>query len=111
MNEYIIYTSEGNTYGPNMNVDIENCQVLGTIRGHSENSAIKKLFQQNKLIELAGFSVDNTFARPLLTDSIREDIKTVINYLWEDEFTHFQECDFPNDHIYRILRRLKNIVK
>lgn len=47
MNEYIVYTTEGYTSGPNENVDLENCQVLGIIEDLSEEGAINKLFEQN----------------------------------------------------------------
>ena len=110
MNEYIIYTTDGYTSGTNTNVEVENCQVLGVIDGISGGDAIRKLFEQNGWLEAAGFTIDNTFARPLLTTSIKEDIKTVIDYLWKDEHTHFQKSHYPNDHIFRVLKRLKNYI-
>lgn len=42
MNEYVVYTADGYTSGPNTNVDVENCQVLGIIEEFSEEDAIKK---------------------------------------------------------------------
>lgn len=107
MNEYVVYTADGYTSGPNTNVDVENCQVLGIIEEFSEEDAIKKLFKQNEWIPKAEFTEDNTIARPLLTSSIVEDIKIVIDYLWKDEYKYFQENYYPQDHIYRILKRLK----
>ncbi len=110
MNEYIVYTTEGYTSGPKMTADVENCQVLGTIEGRSEGDAIKKLFKQNEWIMKAGFTLDNAFARPLLTNSIQENIRTVVDYLWKDEYTHFQENNYPQDHIFRVIKRLKNSI-
>ena len=108
MNEYIVYTTEGYTSGPTEGVDVENYQVLGIIEGFSEEGAINKLFEQNDWIHRAGFTVENVIARPLLTTSVVEDIKMVIDYLWKDEHKHFQENYYPQNHIFRILKRLQN---
>ncbi len=108
MNKFIVYTTEGHTTGPNINADVENCQVLGIIEGNSDNDAIKKLFNQNEWIVNAGFTLDNALALPLLTDTMVEDIRTVTEYLWEDELNHFQENHSPKNHVFRILKRLKD---
>ncbi len=55
MHKYIIYTTEGYTSGPNTDIEVENCQVLGIIDGCSEEDAITKLFRQNEWILKAGF--------------------------------------------------------
>ncbi len=52
----------------------------------------------------------NAIAHPILTASIKEDIKTVIEYLWKDEHKHFQENHYPKNHIFRVLKRLKNYI-
>lgn len=109
MKEYIVYTTEGYTSGPDSNADVENCQVLGIIEGLSEEDAIYKLFEHNEWITTAGFTEDNAIARPLLTSSIVEDITKVVDYLWKDEHKHFQENHYPKDHIFRVLKRLKNL--
>lgn len=110
MNEYIVYTTDGYTSGANTNVKVENCQVLGVIDGLSGDDAIRKLFEQNEWIEKAGFTIGNTLARPLLTTSIKEEIKTVIDYLWKDEHARFQESNHPDDHIFHVLKRLKSYI-
>lgn len=107
MNEYIVYTAEGYTSGPETESNVENCQILGMIEGLSEMDAIEKLFEQNEWIKKAGFSIDNAIARPLLTASIMEDIKTVIDYLWDDEYNHLQENHYHQDHIFSRIKRLK----
>lgn len=56
MNEYIIYTTEGETIAPNTNVEVENCQVLGRANGMNEEEAKKNLLDENKWIANAGFS-------------------------------------------------------
>ncbi len=110
MNEYVVYTIEGYTSGPDSNVDIENCQVLGFVEGFSEEDAINKLFEQNEWLPKAGFTMGNAIAHPILTASIKEDIKTVIEYLWKNEHKHFQENHYPKNHIFRVLKRLKNYI-
>lgn len=67
MHKYIIYTTEGYTSGPNTDIVVENCQVLGIIDGCSEEDAITKLFRQNEWILKAGFTVGNAIVHPLLT--------------------------------------------
>ncbi len=66
--EFIVYTPEGFTTGPNTNVDVSNCQVLGFIDADSEAHAIKKLFELNDWIHKAGFTMENALALPILTD-------------------------------------------
>lgn len=110
MNQYIVYTTEGFTSGPNKEEDVENCQVLGIIEERSEKQAVKRLFEKNEWIREAGFSMDNAIALPILTKSIKEDIKTVVEYLWKDEHRHFQENHYPKDHIFREVKRLKSVL-
>lgn len=107
MNEYIVYTTEGYTYGPNSDVDVGNYQVLGIIDGSSKEDTVNRLFEQNDWIRKSGFSIDKAIAYPLLTTSIQDDIRTIVEYLWKDEHRHFQENHYPKDHIFRILKRLK----
>lgn len=55
MNEYIIYTKEGYTIAPNNDIDVENCQVLGCVRGNDATEAQDKLLRENSWIIEAGF--------------------------------------------------------
>lgn len=110
MNQYVVYTTEGFTAGPNTDIDVGNCQLLGTIEGCSEEDAIKRLFEQDEWIQKAGFSMNNAIAHPLLTKSIQEDIKNLVEYLWEDEHRHFQENNDSQDHIFYTIKRLKDIL-
>lgn len=107
MGTYIIYTTEGFTTGPNPEVEIENCQVLGIIDAKSPESAVKELFKQNEWIAQAGFSADHVVVRQLLTQTVKKDLRTVIEYLWYDELKSYQEDRYPGDHIFINLRRLK----
>lgn len=42
---------------------------------------------------------------------IKQDVKAVLDYLWQDEERHYQECGgYPKKHIFHVLKRLaKNI--
>ena len=46
--------------------------------------------------------------RPIYSESLRNDIKTVVEYLWIDEERHYEENDRPNGHIFETLCRLKD---
>ncbi len=41
----------------------------------------------------------------MVKKQLKEDIKTILNYLWNDEQKHYQENPSKN-HIYTVLRRL-----
>lgn len=107
MSEYIFYTTEGFTQAPNGN-DVENCQVLGRVMGKNEKEAKSNLLKENPWIEEMGFDTADIIVKQLLTEEQKADIKTVIDYLWEDEHKHFQEEYYPKSHIYRIMKRLKS---
>ncbi|MCR4812283.1 MAG: hypothetical protein K5867_06790 [Bacteroidales bacterium] len=65
MNKYIIYTTEGNTLAPNMNVEVENCQMLGESRGNNPNEAKDNLLKDNPWISEAGFNRAEFIVRQL----------------------------------------------
>lgn len=106
MSEYIFYTTEGSTQDPNGD-DVENCQILGKVFGRNEEEAKCNLIKENPWIEEAGFDTTDLIAKQLLTEEQKADIKAVVDYLWKNEYEHFQEEDYPKNHIYIILKRLK----
>jgi len=58
MKRYIIITKEGRTEGPNVNFEINNCQVIGIVENvESEDEALKKVLIENDWIFDAGFNV------------------------------------------------------
>jgi len=107
MSEYIFYTTEGFTQGPNGN-DVENCQVLGRTFGKNEKEARCNLLKDNPWIEEAEFDTTDLIVKQLLTEEQKADIKAVVDYLWENEYKHFQKSHYPKEHICRILKRLKS---
>lgn len=58
MKKYIFLTREGQTIAPNENIVIENMQVIGIVENViDEESALKKLLQENTWIWDSGFNV------------------------------------------------------
>ena len=110
MNEYIFYTCEGYTYPPKENKEVENCQVIGRAWDNNEQQAKKNLIKTQPWIEECGFDSNEFICKQLLTEDNKGDIKIVVEYLLQDEYKHFQEEGEPENHIYRTLLRLKEII-
>lgn len=70
--------------------------------------ARSNLLKENPWIEVTGFDTTALTVKQLLTEEQKADIKAIVDYLWKDEYKHFQERRYPKEHIYRILRRLRN---
>lgn len=111
MNEYLIYTTQGVTIAPNEDVPVENCQLLGRSSGESFLKALENLYKENHWISEAGFGKSECIGAQVLSTAQREDISKVINYLWKDELKYYQESEYSRDHIFRILARLRSILK
>jgi hypothetical protein len=107
MAQFIFYTLEGSTIAPN-NTDVGNLQILGIENGLCPNDTLEKLLSDNKWIEETGFSKDKIKHYSIVPDSFQNDVQTIIDYLWVDEEKHFEESLKDDNHIFRVLRRLKN---
>ncbi|WP_026905470.1 hypothetical protein [Pedobacter glucosidilyticus] len=58
MKKYIILTPEGETIGPNRDVEVNNLQVLGIVENvKNKDEAISKLLKENDWIFDAEFNV------------------------------------------------------
>lgn len=111
MNEYLIFTTEGQTIAPNEDVEVENCQLLGSAHGNNPEEAKDNLLKYNPWIAEAGFDKSKFIVKQLMTDEERVAIKEVLDYLWDAEKRHFEENGMPNNHIFSVLERLKMIIK
>ena len=109
MNEYIFYTTEGQTYAPNDSIEVENCQLLGTANGSNESEAQENLLNENPWITEAGFDPAEFLVRQILTNEQRNDINMLVDYLWADEERHFEESEDKDNHIFNVLKRLKGL--
>ena len=110
MNEYLIYSSEGYTEGPNEEVEVDNCQLLGRVFGDSALEAEIKLCQENRWIKECGFRLHKTTTVQILTEAQRKDVETVVDYLLSKEMADFYDNHFPENHIANVLLRLKKMV-
>ncbi len=108
MNEYILYTTEGETIAPDKEVEIENCQVLGRIQAKNAEQAKQLLVQENPWIEEAGFDTTEIVVRQLLTEAQKADIKAIVDYLSEGRYENLQEMHSSEEYVYRIIKRLKS---
>lgn len=110
MNEYIFYTTEGITLAPNQDKDIDNCQILGFIEAKNSYEAKDLLLENNPWIIEAGFSMSRIMVKQVLMNEQIKDIQAIVDYNWDDEKKHYQECgNYPKKHIFRILKRLKQV--
>lgn len=111
MDEYLIYTTAGETIAPNSDVDINNCQILGRSFGRTLSEAIDSLFNENFWISEAGYAKCDCIGVQVMSQSIKDDIIDVAEYLQQDEVKHFTENYHPNSNIFLAIDRLKNISK
>lgn len=109
MNEYIIYSMEGETIAPNYDIEVDNCQVLGRIKASDAKQAEELFLKEYPWIEEAGFDMARTTKIQILTEQKRKDVLQVVDYLWNDEKRHFLEENADKNHIFRVLCRLKSM--
>lgn len=110
-NQYLFITTEGDTIAPNTDYPVDNLQVLGFVGADTEKNAMHKLIQENPWIEPSGFDVSQAICLKILTEDIRKDIHSIVDYLRGDEERHYEEQSPKDrkDHIFNILKRLSEI--
>ncbi len=109
MNEYVFYTAEGYADAPNGGYEVENCQMLGRACGRNKSEAQKSLLEENPWIIEAGFDPGAFFVEQVLTKEQRANILSLIGYLWKDEELRHEESEDKGNHIFNVLRALKEI--
>lgn len=110
MNEYLFFTLEGATLPPIEGKEVENCQLLGKANGKTLKEAKSNLLKENPWIEECGFDCDCIIAEQILTEEQKKDIQTLVEYLYEDEKSHYIEWRYPKDHIFRVIKRLSKMI-
>ncbi len=114
MNEYMFYTAEGFSQSPN-ETDCENLQILGFEKAESLEIAKKQLLENNDWILKYGFNADKILSKKILTEKTEASIKTVVDYLWNDEEKNYEECLATDgkveNHIFNSLKNLKGVLK
>lgn len=113
MAKFIFYTGQGYTISPNGD-ELESLQILGIEEGQSENDALNNLFNNNEWILESNFSKEDIKCNAILNSNVLNDIKVVLDYLWKDEETHFEEGrlnkeDLSN-HIFNSLKSIKDAI-
>lgn len=114
MNEYMFYTFEGFTQSPNK-TDCENLQILGFEKAENLEVAKEHLLVNNDWISRYGFDTEKILSKKILTEESLASIKTVVDYLWEDEEKDYEEYlasgGNVGNHIFKHLKKLKIIAE
>ncbi|MBO4640807.1 MAG: hypothetical protein J5710_13735 [Treponema sp.] len=127
MNEYVFYTFEGYTESPT-GKECKNIQLLGFESGMTKKDAKKNLIEKRNWIKELDFDVNEIESKQLLSYENKQDINTIIEYLWQDEKRNFEE-EFSTDndinidnlsayelnklcpnHILSVLKRLQELI-
>ncbi len=111
MNEYIFYTVEGYTYPPREDKAAENCQVLGRAFGKNKKEARTQLEKKSPWIKDLGFDINKAICKQVLSEGNKRDIEMLLEYLMEEEYNHYQESEEQENHIYKVLLRLKDMIR
>ena len=83
MKNYIFITEEGVTYQPNSTSsepDIENCQVIGFVKGNNEDEAFKNLKKENEYL------LDTNFNEIICMELKNEDYYKKAKYFYLGEY-------------------------
>lgn len=109
MNEYIFYTTEGTTYPPIEGKEVDNCQLLGRASGNTLEEAKSNLLKENPWIEECGFDSNSIKAEQILTEELRKDIQTLVEYLHKDKDKYCEEWECSENHILKTIQRLEKL--
>lgn len=110
MGTYIFYTDEGYTIAPN-GESLESLQILGIEDGATEDEAWMNLYKNNEWIKENEFRESRIRCYAILRPNVLNDINTLIQYLFADEYKHWEECEFPDNHIFHILKRIQENIE
>ena len=109
MKQFVFYTCEGYTESPTQKV-VENIQILGFEEGKSIKEANKNLLFKRPWIIESGFNEQEIIHKQLLDEKTKSLIKKIIDYNWDEEKRHYERTPVSN-HIFLILKELKNIIE
>lgn len=106
MARYIFYTDEGYTVAPN-GKNMDNLQILGTEDGLDEKEATDNLFKNNTWIIESRFLINKIKCYAIFNPDFIPKINEVVEYLYEDEERHWEESEFPEEHIFQTISQVK----
>jgi hypothetical protein len=110
MGRFIFYTDEGYTISPN-DTELESLQILGFEKAKNLNEGKQILLENNPWINESGFKIETIKSDLILDKNSLNDIKSLIDYLYENEKKKYEESNEPEDHIFLKLERLKKLVQ
>lgn len=105
MNEYLFFTSEGQTVAPNGDAEIENCQILGRAKGKNALEARENLLADNEWISEAHFNPAKFWSVQVLTEAQRADIQALAKWVLHDG----QGTNSEGTAILQVAQRLQMI--
>lgn len=86
-------------------------QIVGFEKVENLEIAKKCLLANNDWISKHGFDTEKILSKRILTEESLASIKTVVDYIWEDEEKDYEECLVSgknvDNHILKHLRKLK----
>jgi hypothetical protein len=109
MAKFILYTDEGYTISPS-GQELESLQILGFEEAKNIKDGIQLLLENNPWIDKSGFKTESIKSHIILDKNSLSEIKSLIDYLYENEKKHFEESDNPENHIFLKLKRLKSLL-
>ena len=81
MNEYMIFTLEGETIAPNHDVEVENCQLLGRVQARTAAEAQHLMLKESPWVETAGFTESGFIIEQIVTKEQLSDIRLIVDHL------------------------------
>lgn len=86
---------------------INGLHILGLEKGKNEQEALDSFLNNNRLIRDGELPIDNIKSKVLLTPETVRNISILIDYLWEDEYRHWEELECPGEHVFMVLKQIK----
>lgn len=84
MNEYLFFTTEGETIAPNADIEVENCQLLGRVHASCVDEAQLVLLKENPWIKRAGFSLEGFIREQIATREQLSNIQVIVDFLLDE---------------------------
>lgn len=56
------------------------------------------------------FDINNAYVEQMLTGNQKNDMKLLIDHFWDDEKRKYEESGMKDNHIFNVLKRLKQSI-
>lgn len=84
--------------------------MLGITSGKDEQQAYSNLLEENKWIRENKFRESHIFYKMIIPDEIKKSLKTIINYIYEEENKFTKRFDIK-DNVVNIINHLNKVKK